>query len=106
MRAYIGNSLGGEFLHTITLRRVRKLIRSKSTGAFLTSRGTWTDSLAAAWQFSNYDEALAMAERWELEDPEIYFSFESQPSTWDFTIQVPFTTRAKITPPTAPHYGI
>jgi hypothetical protein len=66
---------------------MRKLIRSKSTGAFLTVDEGWANDLASAREFTEERQAIEAAQRLRLKGVELYYSFRSiEVAPWDFTI--------------------
>ena len=69
---------------------LRKLIRSKSTQAFLTQDGTWTHDIASAVAFADHSAAVAAKHQLHLEGQvELYYSFDHpRPSRWDFTMNL------------------
>jgi hypothetical protein len=70
---------------------MRKLIRSKSTGAFLTADRGWTNDLVSARGFLQASSAIEEARRLNLEDAEIYYSFSPVEVTpADFAIPLGF----------------
>ena len=68
---------------------MRKLIRFRSTRAFVSKDGGCTDNVEQAWDFSTGIEAVGIAHELNLRDVEMYYSFDdSKPSQWDFTIPI------------------
>lgn len=66
---------------------MRKLIRSKHTRKFLTREGGWTDSVSSGWDFEAHSELYAAKKQLNLEEVELYYSFdEFHPSEYDFTV--------------------
>ncbi len=67
-----------------------KLIRSKTTKAFLTHDGAWTEDIASAATFEDHSAAVAAKDRFHLEgETELYYSFDHpRQSQWDFTMDL------------------
>ena len=65
-----------------------RVIRSKSSRAYLTKDGGWTPNIGEAWAFENQAKALEHADRLRIEGVELYYSFhaEKYSRNYDFTI--------------------
>ena len=77
---------GGEPQHTARVR-MRKLLRSSSTKAFLTKGGTWTHDLTQAAEVTGFSGPRAATRNPSASGFEIYYSFHPNgPSQWDFAL--------------------
>ena len=66
---------------------LKKLIRSKATGSFLTKDGAWTADMAEASNFAGGAATTEARTKFQLVDCEIYYAFEDRSvSQYDFTI--------------------
>ena len=66
---------------------MRKLIRSKTTRAFLTREGNWTNNFQKAWHFPDVSAALALNGQVSASEVELYYSFNpDRASRWDFAL--------------------
>ena len=65
---------------------LRKFVRSRATGAFLSTGGAWTTEPAIATVFPSIEAAIAAAMDHRLTDAELYYQFGQQPSQYDFTL--------------------
>jgi hypothetical protein len=64
-----------------------KLIRSKATNGFLTTKGLWTRKLKNAARFPEESLARAAVEQFQLHDVELYYlCWDDAISQHDFTI--------------------
>ncbi len=61
-----------------TQRLMKKLIRSQITKAFLTKEEQWTTDPHEAWTFETDEEALAVAQRLQLQNFELWYSFNDR----------------------------
>ncbi len=53
---------------------MKKLVRNKATGAFLTGNGDWTQNLSKARVCIDYWEARTLQQQFKLRDVEVYYS--------------------------------
>ncbi len=70
---------------------MRKFIRNRKTGAFLTDHCTWTPDKDQAADFMVNGKALANMYRHELGEIEWYYSFDDTNSgrtDFDFTVKI------------------
>ena len=68
---------------------MRKLIRSRTTRAFLSDSGKWTRDLTKAHRFKNNSEAREAKAQFHLTDVELYYSFEEAEITeFDFALHL------------------
>jgi len=66
---------------------VRKLLRCKTTRAFLAKDGTWTRRISEAQSLSSYEVPTEVRSQRKVGELEIYFSFdETQESEYDFSM--------------------
>ena len=66
---------------------MRKLIRSKATRCFLTTKGHWTGKVENAARFPEESLVRAAVQKYQLHDVELYYLFwEDGTSQFDFTI--------------------
>ena len=67
---------------------LRKLIRCKTTKAFLTQDGAWTTDMASAAAFEDHSAAVAAKQQFHRDgEVELYYSFDyPRQSQWDFTM--------------------
>ncbi len=68
---------------------MKKLVRSRVTGRFLTTAGKWTDLVSEAWQCEDIIEAITTTQGLPFKDVEIYYLFQAgEPSRYDFAVRV------------------
>ncbi len=69
---------------------LRKLIRCKTTKAFLTHDGGWTTDITRAAVFEDHAAAVAAKFQFHLGDAvDLYYSFDHhRQSQWDFTMNL------------------
>ncbi len=66
---------------------MRTLIRSRTTKAFLTREGSWTENIRSGAQFHSHAKALVETQRLNLSNVELYYAFgEKRETPWDFAI--------------------
>ena len=65
---------------------MKKLIRSIATGAFLAEEGGWTNQVFRSREFPDSSQAARAKDTLQLEDVELYYSFDEEVSEWDFTL--------------------
>ena len=69
---------------------MKKLIRSRATGKFLTARGEWTASLNKAADLAKQGAVHEARTKFKLpDDAEVYYAFgESKPSQYDVSVLI------------------
>ena len=66
---------------------MRRLIRSKATRCFLTTKGHWTGKVENAARFPEESLVRAAVQKYKLHDVEVYYLFwEDGTSQFDFAI--------------------
>ena len=68
---------------------MRKLIRSRTTGLFLTKESTWTNDVRQAEDYRGQAWPLAIARRLQLEKAEFYYLFGNEVnSRFNFAVRL------------------
>jgi CheY-like chemotaxis protein len=78
-----GDRAGGQ-----PMPRMRKLIQSRATKAFLAEGGKWTADWRHAQAFLTTEAAREVVAIHEINDVDLYYLFAEEPSSYDFTISV------------------
>jgi hypothetical protein len=67
---------------------MKKVIRERATGSFLTKSGEWTEEVTKAWPFENVAQALRARHQFNLQNVELYFfiSEDQRGHAWDFAV--------------------
>ncbi len=68
---------------------MKRLIRNKTTGAFLTQDGKWTDDFHKAWDLPEYRQAFALRDQLGLRDVEVFYCYDDEAtSETNFTVSL------------------
>jgi hypothetical protein len=65
---------------------MKRLIRSKATRLFLAAAGGWTDEVGQALRIGEFKDVWTTAQRLQLQEVELYYSFSDWVSEWDFAL--------------------
>ncbi len=71
---------------------MKKLLRDKATGAFLTPGGEWTQDKTSACDFFNHRACFDLVEVAKAKELEWYYWFEGTSGSYDFTSAVDWQT--------------